>query len=68
MNMQQKRSTENDTINQIKTAINNRKYAHADEISLLWQHALKSWPAISWEKVMLISTLGCLLIASITSL
>ncbi len=53
---------DNDKIKKIKTAINKRKYAHADEISLLWQHALKSSSVFSWGKVMLISIISGLVI------
>ncbi|MBQ0534072.1 3-oxoacyl-ACP synthase [Providencia huaxiensis] len=59
---------DNDTIKKIKIAINKRKYAHADEISLLWQHALKSSSVFSWGKVMLISIISGLVVTIATYL
>lgn len=59
---------DNDTIKKVKPAINKRKYAHANEISLLWQHALKSSSVCSWGKVMLISIIGGLVVTIATSL
>lgn len=50
-------STDKDMIKKVKLAIKTRKYAHPDEISLLWQHALNFKSLISWNKIMLISTL-----------
>ena len=58
-------SQDNDMIKNVKLAIKTRKYAHADEISLLWQHALNSKSIISWTKVMLISIIGSAIIATI---
>lgn len=59
---------DNDTIKKVKAAINKRKYAHANEISLLWQHVLKSSSVCSWGKVMLISIISGLVVTIATSL
>lgn len=45
--------TDTEMIRKIKSAINERKYAHSAEISLLWQNAM-GFPSIrSWPKLML---------------
>lgn len=68
MNIKNTFSKKRDTIKKVKLAISTRKYAHADEISLLWQDALKSSAAISWGKVMLISIIASAIIVMITAL
>lgn len=59
---------DNDTIKKVRMAINKRKYAHANEINLLWQHALKSSSVFSWGKVMLISIISSLVVTIVTYL
>ena len=59
---------DNDTIKKVRMAINKRKYAHVNEINLLWQHALKSSSVFSWGKVMLISIISSLVVTIVTYL
>lgn len=60
--MDNKSHTDIDIIRKVKQSIKARKYAHADEISLLWQYAMKSTETISWSKIMLMSLAICIII------
>ncbi|MDD9340179.1 MAG: 3-oxoacyl-ACP synthase [Providencia heimbachae] len=60
--MDNKLHTDIDIIRKVKQSIEARKYAHADEISLLWQYAMKSTETISWSKIMLMSLAICIII------
>lgn len=55
-----------DRINKIKVAVATRKYAHANEINILWQYAVKSSRVYSWESIMLIAFVSNVLICAIT--
>ncbi|MEQ5730105.1 3-oxoacyl-ACP synthase [Providencia alcalifaciens] len=68
MMMQKNADTTTDIVNNVKNAINTRKYTHADEISLLWQHAMKSPYMISWGHVMLIALIVAAIITVISTL
>ncbi|EPL9569744.1 3-oxoacyl-ACP synthase [Providencia rettgeri] len=68
MIMKNSASADNNMIKNVKLAIKTRKYAHADEISLLWQHALNSKSVISWKKMMLMSIIISTIIAIMSSL
>lgn len=61
-------STDNDMVKKVKLAIKTRKYAHADKINLLWQHALNTKAVISWKKIMLVSIIVSTIILIISAL
>ncbi|MEQ4673444.1 3-oxoacyl-ACP synthase [Providencia vermicola] len=61
-------SADNDMVKKVKLAIKTRKYAHADEINLLWQHALNTKTVISWKKIMSVSIIVSTIILIISTL
>ncbi|MGO2305276.1 MAG: 3-oxoacyl-ACP synthase [Providencia sp.] len=46
-------------VRQIKSTIRTRKYAHVDEINILWRHAMRSQKVIEWHNIMVISSIVC---------
>ncbi|GAB1439291.1 hypothetical protein MASR2M36_20610 [Providencia sp.] len=65
MTMQKQNNSDIGRINKIKAAIATRKYAHADEISLLWRYAMKSSQALSWQNIMCIALISSAIICTI---
>ncbi|MGG4662175.1 3-oxoacyl-ACP synthase [Providencia vermicola] len=61
-------SADNDMVKKVKLAIKTRKYAHADEINLLWQHALNTKSVISWKKIMSVSIIVSAIVLIISTL
>lgn len=52
-------------VRKIKSTIRTRKYAHVDEINLLWRHAMRSQKVMDWRNIMAISGIMCAIIALI---
>lgn len=53
MVIQKSSHSDAEMIKKVKNAINARKYAHTNEINLLWQDAMPPSSIISWRKVIL---------------
>lgn len=62
MTMNNDAPPDTDMIKNIKTAIKVRKYAHIDEINLLWKYAMGSQKVVDWRNIMAISGIVCAII------